>query len=329
MAILYCGGELEDVAAVGTVAFSTSAGFRSAYARGRLDAVAASGQPNYVKVSFLASATFGVTGRFSQITSYSANAIIMSLAAGGNARLRLRLSTAANTSTLYIEKFDGSSSTTLGTSTLTLAAGTSNVYKIDVLVNYAALGGYVRVYVDQTEYISYSGDPTAGGSTSLDEVRLSGGYNVSTGGWSEIIVASEDTRPLSLKTLNPNAAGDVTEWTGAYTDIDDITASDADTASSGTAGQILTTESTGMPAGGSGEAIRMVKIVASALRGAAGPQKIQIGVKSGSTYGWSPDLALDTGYTPVSHTLTTDPATGQPFAREAITALKFAMKSVA
>lgn len=329
MAILACGGELEDVAVAGTVLFDTSTGFRSAYARGRLTTAGSTTQTNYAKLTFTPSSTVGVTGRFSQNTSLTANTVILSLAAGGNVRLRLRISSTSNTSTLYLDKFDGTNSVVLGTSTLLIGTGSANVNKIDVLVNYTAVGGYVRVYVDQTEYINYSGDPTAGGSSSLDELRLSGGYTLGQGGWSEIIVANEDTRPLALKVLAPNGAGDVTEWTGAYTDIDEAAASDADTASSAVAGQILTTESTGMPAGGSGEAIRAVKIVASALRGAAGPQKIAIGVKSGSSYGWSADLALDTGYTAVSHTLTADPATGQAFLREAITALKFALRSVA
>lgn len=327
MSIIYCGGEMEDVTTVGTVAPTTTATtYRSAYARMALDvAGSATWGANYARAAFTPSSLVGVTARMYS-SAFSANNVFFWLATGGAARLRLKVNS-STPSTITLESYNGTSATTLAASTLTIAGAA--LIRLDVLVDYQA-AGRVRVWADGVLFIDYSGNTAAGGGTALDSANVGSLNSSGPARWSEIIVTDgEDPRPLSLKTLNPNGAGDVSEWVGDYTTIDDVTASDTDTASSAVAGQILTTESTGMPAGGSGEAIRMVKIVASALRGAAGPQKLQIGVKSGSSYGWSPDLTLDTGYTSVSHTLTTDPATGSAFLREAITALKFAMKSVA
>lgn len=330
MGILFCGGEIEDFSILGTVsATTTTSRFRSAYARIALEPAGGGLSTNNAKASFASSSQFWATFRLSTATSFTANSSFVVFSIGGAARLRLRLTSSSTGSTFFVDKYDGTTGTTLATSTGTLA--TSTLYRFDVAVSYGA-AGRVRVWLDGTLALDTGTiDTTVSGATALDGVHFAAmSTTTSTTMFiSEVIVADEDTRPLSLKTLAPNATGDSSQWTGAYTDVDETTASDTDVLSSATAGQVTNMECTGMPAGASGLAVRAVKVVASALRGTSGPQKLALGVKSGSTSGYSADLTLDTGYTTVSNTWTVNPATSAAFTGAEIDSLKLAVKSVA
>jgi hypothetical protein len=328
MAILFAGGEMEDVTTVGTVApTTTNSTFRSTYARQALDVAGSTTfAANYARAAFSAGSLVGVTARVYS-SAFNANNVFFWLATGGAGRLRLKVNS-TSPATVTLESYNGTTATTLATSSLTVAS--AGLIRLDLLIDYQA-SGRVRLWVDGVLYIDYSGNTAAGGGTTLDSVNF-GPFNgaASPSRWSEIIVTDgEDPRPLSLKTLVPNGAGDTSAWTGAYTDVDDVTASDTDVMSSGTAAQVTNFDCTGMPSGGSGLAVRAVKVVASALRGASGPQKMQLGVKSGSTEGWSADLTLDTGYTAVSNTWTLNPATSAAFTSSEIDSLKLAVKSIA
>lgn len=329
MTILFAGGEPEDFTAVGSVSSTTSSTFyRSAYARMAITVNAGTWPANYITAAFSASAIVSVTARVYFGTNSTAGNPWFALSSGGVSSSRLRLKmTGTSPTTIILESYNGTTATTLATSTLTVAAGT--LYRLDVVVDYGA-SGRVRVYIDQTLYIDTGTmDVTAAGSTTLNQMHLgTARTSAAETYWSEIVAADEDTRPLSLKTLVLNGAGDTSAWTGAYTDVDETTASDTDVLSSGTAAQVTNMECTGMPAG-SNLAVRAVKVVASALRGASGPQKMQLGVKSGSTSDYSADLTLGTGYANVSNTWTVNPATSAAFTGAEIDSLKLAVKSIA
>jgi hypothetical protein len=326
MAILYCGGELEDVAAVGSVVLGTQAStFRSAYARGAIEtAGSATWLTNYVQAAFTAASLVGVTARLYSATFLANNAFFW-LATGGSARLRLKINS-TSPSTMTLESYNGTSATTLATSSLTTTAAV--LIRLDVLVDYQA-SGRVRVWVDGVLFIDYSGNVSAGGGTTLDSVNFSCLSSVSTARWSEIIVTDgEDPRPLAVKTLVPNATGDVTGWTsGVFGDIDDTTASDVDLAVSDTAMQVLAVNCTGMPTGWGGLTVRAVKSVALCARGATGPSKLALGLRQSSTNGFATAQTLDTGYGPVSTTWTANPVTGLAFTPAEIEAIQLAYRS--
>lgn len=328
MAILFCGAEVEDFSTTGTVDIQAAATtFRSAYARCSVQPATGAVGVNTVTASFTAGNQIGLTARV-QFGSLTNNTPMLWFSTGGSPRLRLRTVTGTPTTTLILESYtSGAVATTLATSTNTVTS--SQLYRMDVLVDYQA-AGRVRVWFDGTLYIDYSGDARVSGATTLNSVTFGSAATSAVSRWSEVIITDgEDPRPLSLKSLVPDAIGDTSQWTGAYTDVDEATASDTDVISSGTAAQVTNFNVTGMPAGGSTLAVRAVKVVASALRGSGGPQGLQLGLKSGSTEGWSATKTLDTGYGVVSETWTSNPATSSAFTASEVDALKIAVKSIA
>lgn len=332
MAFLFIGGEQEDFTpSGGATSLSGTAFNRSAYSRGVVYVPGNTFPAVYHKASFAASSTINVTARFYYSNTSTAGQAFLWLATGGSPRLRVKaVSTSATTTTLAIDTYtSGGTATTLATSTLTVTIST--VYKVDLLVSYGT-SGRVRLYIDGVLYIDYTGDVTASGATTLDGLFLgacssSSSFNTF---WSEVVVTdSEDTRPLSVKTLAPNAAGDTTAWTsGAYTDIDEIPASDLDVAISETAAQIFTVNCTGMPTGASNLSVRAVKSVALACRGSSGgPTKLDMGLRQSSTNAFAASQTLDTGFGAFSATWTTNPITSAVFTPTEIDNLQLAYRS--
>jgi hypothetical protein len=326
MTILFFGAEPEDFTLTGGATTATTSSYRTAYARQSI--VTQGGSQFAILPTFTASSTLWFTARLQQTTTTTANFNLATFYDGSNIRLRLRIASGGAPTTLFIDKFDGASATTLGTSTLTIAANTT--YKLDVGINYASSGGWVRVYIDGTLFID-SGltNVTAGGSTTLNGLILGAGYTSSANThWSEVIVANEDTRPLGVKTLVPDATGDVTGWTaGTWADIDETPASDTDLAVSDTAAQVLAVNCTGMPTGASNLTVRAVKSVVLACRGVTGPTKIDIGLRQSSTNAFASSQTLDTGYAVYTATWTTNPITSAAFTSSEITALQLAYRS--
>jgi hypothetical protein len=90
--------------------------------------------------------------------------------------------------------------------------------KIDVYINYAVSGQFT-VYYNNVVIATYSGDVTTDSQTSLSFVDFgvagstnTGGNNVQTA-WSEIIVATQDTRNMSLVTQVASAPGNTDTFT--------------------------------------------------------------------------------------------------------------------
>lgn len=331
MTILFCGGELDDFVSSGVAATTSAATFRSAYARCSL-LISGSTWPTYnAKAAFAASSDFSVSARVYFGAGFSAGQPFLWLATGGSTRLRIRATSTVNsfaTTTIYLDSYtSGGVATTLQTSTLTIT--NSTLYRFDLIVSYG-VSGRVRLYIDQVLYLDYSGDVTASGSTTLNEVYF-GSVSTSTftANISEVIVCTQDSRTLSLATLAPNAAGTTNTFTsGAYTDIDETTASDTDVAISSTTGQILQVNCTGMPTGWSNLSVVAVKNLASAAKGATGPSKLAIGVRTGGTDYYETATALDGGYTnPPFKIWELNPVTGVAWTTTEIDALQLAYKS--
>lgn len=145
----------------------------------------------------------------------------------------------------------GGSTTWRGSETGASMAGT---FKIDLHIVSMGESGEAYVYVNTNEVLHYTGQLTAGSSTTFDRICVYGG----TGGsayWitgAEVIAADIDTRLMALKSLAPDSAGSGSgEWTGAYTAIDEAATSDIDmiyTTSSGE-NNIWNCNVTGWPTG--------------------------------------------------------------------------------
>lgn len=328
MTILFAGGELDDFTISGTVAIdTTNTTFRSAYARLSLNVTGAVALTNYAKASFTASSQFSFTARMYGGTTFTAAQPFLWFATGGSARLRLKVNS-TSPSTVTLESYtSGGVATTLATSVLTIT--TTTLYRLDVIVDYGT-SGRVRLYVDQTLYIDTGTmDVTASSATTLDGVYLGAARTTSNScEWSEVIVCTQDSRTLSLVTLAPNAAGTTSSWTGAYTDIDETTASDVDVLTSATALQVTSVNTTGMPSGWSNLTVTAVKCIASAARGSTGPSKLALGVRTNSSDSFPTSTTLDTGFsTPVTTYYELNPVTGVAWTTTEIDALQLAFKS--
>src|ERR1044072_9443972 len=127
-------------------------------------------------------------------------------------------------SVLQVYKQDASGTQTqLGSNTNT---GVSNSPippdKIDVFINYSVSGTFA-LYVNGFQIFSYSGDVTINSVTSLSyaDWGMATGSSVSantyTNHWSECIVATQDTRNMSLVTHTPLTNGNTAPWTTSST----------------------------------------------------------------------------------------------------------------
>lgn len=206
-----------------------------------------------------------------------------------------------------------------------IGAYTQKVGKIDVYIDYAA-AGTVRVFWDGSEILTHTGDLLSGGSTSLTAFTLRG-INYSHCYWSEVIVATTDTRALALVTHAPTAAGSSSQWTGTYANVDEAALSDADLISTTTPEQVASFQVSDLPATNIGVQAVVVKARAQRDSGGTGPTNLQLGVGSGGTLGFSPDIATPAGFTTVSAIFETNPVTGAPFTVAEANAMEIAVKS--
>lgn len=329
MTILFCGGELDDFVVFGTVAHdNSSSNFRSAYSRTSIAPTGSAFATNYIRGSFSsASSSFSVSCRIYSGAQFTAANPFIWLSTGGSARLRL-VTNSGTPSTITLQSYtSGGSATTLATSTLTLVANT--LYRLDMIVDYGT-SGRVRVYIDQTLYLDTGTmDVTASSATTLDSVNLGPPRSSSAScAYAEVIVCTQDSRTLSLKTMVPDAAGTTSSWSGAYTDIDEITASDVDVLTSATAMQVTSVNTTGMPSGWSNLTVTAVKCLASAARGSTGPSKLALGVRTNSTDSFPTAVTLDTGFsTPTTTYYELNPVTGVAWTTTEIDALQLAFRS--
>lgn len=170
--------------------------------------------------------------------------------------------------------------TTLATAGNTLS--TDTLQKVDIYVN-CAVAGQVQVYLDGTKIIDYSGDVTTNSATALASAVF--GQDHANGSsfadyWSEIIVSTTDTRSLSLVTLLPAAAGNTFNWTGATSDVNEVTLDDATLITSATAGEIAQTTVSTTGVGGTAGIVALV-VNAGAQKGGTGPQNADLTVRTG------------------------------------------------
>jgi hypothetical protein len=323
MTILWCGGE--DIDFTPLVANVTSAGkYRSDYARLGLTVYNVTyvySQPftpissGWASVHYRTESSNGTAGyrMFGFCEAGSSKGFYLGVAA-------------ANKFGLY--KFDGTTATLLVTEDGT-SMSQSTLYRFGLNFTYG-VAGELNFYLDGTLLISYSGDLTISGVTELGRVFFGAVGMFQTNYISEVIIADEDTRLLSLKTLAPNAAGDVNEWTGDYTAIDEVTLSDADVIHTDQFDKDFQCNLTGMPTGDF-----IVKAVKTSTRAADGIGGIGLksgiktnaaehepGVHLGST------VELDGSWQLIEELYQQNPITSNRFTPAEINALQLAYQSV-
>lgn len=280
--ILWAGGE--DIDFPNGTAINNTVGNRTGY--GRLSVVPAtsglsystsfpSGPVTSLWLSARAEIGGGLSGFLNKFVGLSRQ--------GTSSIIMIGSSSTTDVYKVAIWKYDGTTWTALA-SEPGASFGITIPHKFDIqIINYGA-GGTVNVFIDgqASPIVSYTGNLLAGAATDLNRVVIgrntTGSFYAS---YSEFIVSDSDTRAMSLVTLAPNAAGDLNQWTGAYTDIDENTLNDADNVSNTTSGNNFQCNLSALPS--TGFSVAGVKVAARALTSGGGVSSIAIGVKTNST----------------------------------------------
>ena len=276
MTILFVGGEDLDFTPIGATYNSTgiaisvadgdsnSINFRPAFACCALNPTVSTGdvEPGDVAtiVSFIRTQPFNASNLWltARVTSSSISSFTGTIAnpgminlrdASGVLRLQLQPVNCAVSSPWMLQKVSAAGvTTTLATSGTGLSDSPSIPDKIDWQVNYATAGG-AALYINGNQVLTYTGDVTTDGATTLATADF-GGLDGPIWAWSEVIIATTDTRMMALASLPPAAAGATSHWTGSDANLKGIAYSNRSGINTATAGAVqqLTT-ATALPAG--------------------------------------------------------------------------------
>jgi len=211
----------------------------------------------------------------------------------------------------YLGTWDGTTWTTLEqTASGTIPSGGATT-QLDMQISSYGASCVLNLYMNaaSSPLLTYSGNCTVGGNTSLDTVFLrytGGGYYAE--GYSEIIVASSDTRALSLVTLAPNANGTTQSWaTPAYTNINPISINDSNFTSDNNNGDVTQYKMNCLPSGTF--SIKDVRIVTRGTEVSGGLTHINSGFYNGSSDQLGTAAAQTTSFFPFINDFTTNPFT--------------------
>ena len=228
-----------------------------------------------------------------------------------------------NSSNLALFTYDGSTSTTLATGSLTMDSGLI-MYKIDMQVSNYGPSGSVNVWVNGILDIQYSGNIAVNGQTTLDRFWAYNASAIYSSYNTELIIADEDTRAMSLVTLTPNAVGDTNDWNGTYEDIDDYLQVDENNINTDTVEDDALFALSDSVAGD--YQIKAVNISCRAADADAN-RGIQIGVKTNGALHFGSTHNLNGGWSQYNNILHVNPETSQPFTVAEINALQVAFRS--
>jgi hypothetical protein len=234
--------------------------------------------------------------------------------------------TAASYQKIGLYKWDGTTLTLLASE-----AGTSYIFgsllKLDIqLIAYGA-SATVNVWINggASPLISFTGNVAVSGVTTLDTVVISS----STSGnayVSEVIVSTADTRTRSLKTKDLTGVGDTDAWTGAVSDVNEVTLNDATSVFTNTAALDEEFVGSALPAG----LFTVTSVMATARCSAtvaSTATSIAVGVRSGGTTAPGTPVAQTTAWAMNESLMLLNPVTSAPFTNAEVNALQINLRS--
>ena len=325
MNIYWAGGEDLDFPNGSTVAPDTTSGhFNSGWAR---CAVIASTAANYMIGSTLAS----------PLTSLWIGA--QAFMSGGNTSLRhfgvgksgtsgkgiyIGASNSAFTQ-LRLYKWDGSTATTLATESGNSLAANA-LRKFDMQISNYGATSVINVYVAGVLALSFSGDSSISGVSDLDCVVSYKPNNSDYYALSEVVLADSDTRSLRVQTMAPTGAGTTDNWTGAYTDVNEVTLSDATNVSTNSTGQDEQFNVTDLQSGTF--AVLAVRFAARAALGVGStPTGLKLGFNSGGSVAVGGALTPGSSYGLLEQVFSTNPVTSAAWAQSDMNGLQMDLQS--
>jgi hypothetical protein len=328
--LLYAGGEDVDFIcnSGGSCSVDTTAGrFRSGWAREAYSVVGTTSDPptnRFASAAFSPVSTLWVHGQhcnWNQLgagcdtSTTNAAQLIRIMDSSGNPTLIVRGAGAAGQVKIS-SRTAGGTFTDLVTCSSAMGSG---VNQLDLYVNYAT-SGQVTLYNNSAQVCDYTGNVTNGdGATTLNQIELASTHSCTAcnGVWSEVIVATTDTRAMSRFTANTTGNGNTTSFSGTNvcSAIWSATAfNDTSYGFSGSNNAIHEcTINSAVPAG----SYSVLGLVMSArvLVGATGPQHFDFVTRTGGTDYMSPDFAPLPSFSNITNYIqTANPATSNPWA---------------
>ncbi len=168
----------------------------------------------------------------------------------------------------------------------------------------------VDLYLDGglTPRISYTGNLTFGSTTANIDSLIGLGGNFTSLWCSEQVVSDEDTRLGSVSTGPPNGAGGTDDWTGAYTDVNEITLDTGTAVYVNTAAKDEQFATGGLPSGL--WAIKGKKISATCCKTSTStPDHVALGVFEGGTVSAGTPQAMVTAWGTYNRVMILNPRT--------------------
>ncbi len=328
--LLYSGGEDIDFFCNGggTCSVSTAGGsFRSGWAR---EAYAADGTTSDPPTNRFATPVFSanslwIHAQFCVITLFGEGCANNNTSS--NAQM-LRIFDSSGNPTLVVSgtgtagqlqispRTAGGAFTTLVTCP---SAFVVSVTQLDLYVNYGT-SGQVTLYSNSGQVCTYSGNVTNGdGATTLDQVEFASPTSGDYAAWSEVIVATSDTRAMSRFTANTSGNGTTTGFSSTGGDIcsaiwNATSYNDSNYGYSGANNVVQEcTVNSSIPAGS--YSVLGLVMSARALVGATGPQHFQFVTGVNGTNYTSSNFAPTTSFSNFTNYIqTVNPATGNPWA---------------
>ncbi len=333
--ILFAGGEDVDGTLVGTATVdTTSSNFRSGYGRADIKVPGASvADPptqRFTLPSFANQSTIWVHAENIESTTTTATGVQALGVFGSDGVRRILVRQTATVGQVKI-----STRNTAGTITdlVTCNSGAwpiTSLNKIDLFLNYA-VSGEVTLYENGASICDFTGDVTTNSVTAVNQVDIGEATQV-TGNtfWSEIIIATTDTRSMNLLTCAPASNGTNMAWSGSFSNVNPTSINDASVISSSTNNQVAEFNGPSLPSGSF-----TVPAVTQAVRlvlGASGPQHFRYIARpsSGSTdYDNGSDVSATTAFANYVNIWATNPATSTAWTTgDLSTCGQFGVKSI-
>jgi hypothetical protein len=230
--------------------------------------------------------------------------------AGGVLRIAIQDTSSSTPAAAYnVYKRDAAGDLTLlGTTSSGFSPTPSEPDQFSCNFDYSTTG-FLKLYINSSIVFNYSGDITTDGQTQLAGTYHSG---YQAGGEycaiSECIVSDGDTRDMGIRTVAATGAGTVDQWTGAYTNVNEIQVNDSNFDTTATSGNVQRYLMSAIPTGNYNILAKATSL--RATEGGGSLAHIALDELIGGTqYATSP-VAFPTAFGNVTFVQPVNPATG-------------------
>lgn len=281
------------------------------------------GDDNGTLLSISSTATLNFKG-YIYLSGGSGTRAIWTAGNSGTDLFRLVVS-GANLSMQY---WNGSSWTGIDTTAIT----TATLYEIDIEIVMNNSTGSIKLYVDQAEVQSLTGvDTILDTPTTMNEVLFTSHNTASTDSvtWSACLLADEEIKDVEVSGTNLTGAGTNSDFTGAYTDVDEAGVDDTDVIETSTDGHVSTFAFGNLSGDfASGYEVAALIVNVRARRGPSGVANGRAVCYEGATLGEGSSVALGVTYQPISAVFTTNPDTASAWTVGEIDTAEVGVKAI-